>query len=147
MSTEKLTEFSSRLKEAREQKKLSKAETARLVGVSAAYIGQLESMTELYKKTPSVLLIEKLSNVLEINSVWLSSGEGEIRPPPSVAETKSGYGNQPLTAAERYLIKTYRKLNQAEKDKVIEIAELYCGAKESWKDVGGGSVSKESNSK
>ncbi len=45
--------------------------------MSAAYIGQLESMTVDTKKNPSDLLVDRLADELEINSVWLKTGEGE----------------------------------------------------------------------
>ncbi len=74
---EKYTEFSMRLKSARERCGLSKVEVARQAGVSAAYIGQLEAMTDNFQKNPSDLLIEKLAQIFGVNSVWLKSGEGE----------------------------------------------------------------------
>lgn len=78
MSTKKLTEFSQRLKSVREQAGLSKAELARQAKISAAYIGQLESMTQDAQKNPSAVLVERLSQVLNVNSVWLKTGEGEM---------------------------------------------------------------------
>lgn len=146
MSTINFTEFSLRLKLAREEARLKKAETARRVGVSAAYIGQLESMTESSKKQPSTPFIEKLCQILNINSVWLLTGKGPMHASPGVAEKQEAYTKQPLTEDEIYLLRIYRKLHLAEKDKVIEIAELYSGVKESRRHDGGGKDSQKSNS-
>jgi hypothetical protein len=66
--------------------------------------------------------------------------------PSLVAEEEGIYTKQPLTAEELYLVRTFRKLRLAEKEKVIEIAELYSGVKESRRHDGGGSGSRESNS-
>lgn len=62
-----------------------------------------------------------------------------------VSEDQSGYA-QRLNKSELHLIKLFRQLHPAEQDKVIEIAELYAGAKESRRTVGGGSDLAESNS-
>jgi len=78
LSIEKHTEFSSRLKYAREAAGLSKAELARRVGVTPAYIGQLENMQEESRKNPSKPLLDRLAQILKINSAWLDAGEGEM---------------------------------------------------------------------
>lgn len=77
---------------------------------------------------------------------WLITGKGEMRSQPRVAEPQGGYTRQLLSEDEDYLIRTYRKLHPAEREKVIEIAELYRGVKESRQQDGGGSGSQESNS-
>jgi transcriptional regulator with XRE-family HTH domain len=78
LSTENLTEFSLRLKKAREQAGMSKSELARRAAVSAAYIGQLEGMAENSKKKPSDLLMDRLAQELGVNSAWLKNNKGEM---------------------------------------------------------------------
>jgi hypothetical protein len=87
-----------------------------------------------------------LSKCPEIRADWLRTGEGDMFQPSLVAEEEGIYTKQPLTAEELYLVRTFRKLRLAEKEKVIEIAELYSGVKESRRHDGGGSGSRESNS-
>ena len=154
MSTKNLTEFSNKLKKCREDSNLSKAELSRRVGVSAAYIGQLEGMTDVFQKKPSRILIKELCRELKVNSEWLLYDRGEknseyssAADPPQTKEKLTGYSNQPLKEDELRLIKLYRKLHLAEQEKVIEIAELYNNVKESRENAGGGSDLKESNSK
>lgn len=77
---------------------------------------------------------------------WIMTGKGEMQTQPGVAEEQGGYTKQSLTEDETYLICTFRKLHPAERDKVIEIAELYSGVKEPRRSDGGGKGSKESNS-
>jgi hypothetical protein len=77
---------------------------------------------------------------------WLMTGEGEMLLLYGVAENQEEYAGRLLSEDEDYLLRTFRKLHLAEKEKVIEIAELYSGVKESRKHDGGGSGSQESNS-
>lgn len=75
-STEKYTEFSRRLTEARQGIGISKAELARMIKVSEAYIGQLERITERKNKSPSWPVITSIAAALGVNPAWLKSGEG-----------------------------------------------------------------------
>jgi hypothetical protein len=61
-------------------------------------------------------------------------------------ETLSNYEtNAPQNPLERKLLSKFRRLHPAEKEKVIEIAELYASAKDQRNVGGGGENLRESN--
>jgi len=89
MSIKNLTEFKDRLKFARERAGLSRDALGKRLDISGAYIGQLESGK---KENPSEIFLSSLCMELDINSVWLKTGEGNIeRKLDSVFEPISEY--------------------------------------------------------
>lgn len=76
MSTENLTEFSSRIKTVRKTTGLNKGDFAKSLNVSGAYIGQLESGA---KTNPSALFLNSVEKVYGVNRLWLESGVGEMK--------------------------------------------------------------------
>jgi transcriptional regulator with XRE-family HTH domain len=116
---------------------------ARALGISNSHISEIN--TRKNNRT-LYLAIQSSPDFLDLNTEWIDTGKGEMLAQPVVAEQQEGYARQLLSREEDYLIRTFRKLHLAEKEKVIEIAELYSGVKESRKHDGGGSGSRESNS-
>jgi len=86
MSTINLAEFRNRLVCLRKHLGLSRDKFAKSVGVSGAYIGQLESGK---KGNPSDLFLESVSKTFNINLVWLKTGEGEMFRPAGEGEAKA----------------------------------------------------------
>lgn len=121
---------------------------ARAIGISNSHVSEINTRNN---NRTLYLAIRSNLDFSDCNTEWIDTGKGAMLiqdcGPPTVAESAATYSTQPLTKEELYLVRTYRKLNKAEQDKVIEIAELYCGVQESRRNVGGGSVSRESNSK
>jgi transcriptional regulator with XRE-family HTH domain len=116
---------------------------ARALGISNSHISEIN--TRKNNRT-LYLAIQSSPDFLDLNTEWIDTGEGEMRSQPRIAEAQEGYARQILSEDEDYLLRTYRKLHSAEKEKVIEIAELYSGVKESRRHDGGGNGSQESNS-
>lgn len=75
MSTKNETEFSLRIKQAREALGISRDEFGKRSKVSGAYIGQLESGK---KGNPSELFLENACREFNLNSDWLRTGKGEM---------------------------------------------------------------------
>lgn len=140
VDAEKNMTIGKRVRELRGQR--TQVEMADIAGITQGQWSKLEKGI-----VPKTDVVGKIAKSLGVSIDTILYGTGEKRASPTVNESVEGYSNQPLTRDELHLIRTYRKLNAAEKEKVIEIAELYCGVQESWRNVGGGSVSKESNSK
>ena len=69
-----------RLKEAMLRKNISQADLAEAVGVSAVAIGKI-----LSGETSKSRYIIAISAALDINPMWLQSGEGEITEPKQVS--------------------------------------------------------------
>lgn len=135
------------LRKLRKERKWSQKVLSEKSGVNQGFISEIESG----KKTPGLDTLRALSHALGTSISFLTDDvetpPSGAPPPTAIAEEQSEYSLQPLSKEELYLVRTFRKLHDAEKQKVIEIAELYCGVKEPWRNAGGGSDSKESNSK
>lgn len=141
MSTIKDKFILSRMWEAIREEGLNKTKVAKITGYSKAQVGDiLEDRVPLSDK-----FIRIFASSFKISEQWLETGEGEMRPPPTVQEPEGAYAPR-LSRDELYLLRTFRRLHPAEQEKVIEIAELYAGVKESRNDVGGGSDCAESKS-
>jgi transcriptional regulator with XRE-family HTH domain len=95
---------------------------------------------------PKTDVVGKVAKTLGVSIENILFGESFVEVPHEIAEAQERYAGQLLSEDEDYLLRTYRKLHLAEKEKVIEIAELYSGVKESRRHDGGGSGSRESNS-
>ncbi len=72
-----------RLKEAMLSKNISQADLAEAVGISAVAIGKI-----LSGETSKSRYIIAISAALDINPMWLQSGEGEITEPEQVSQPK-----------------------------------------------------------
>ena len=72
-----------RLKEAMLRKNISQADLAEAVGISAVAIGKI-----LSGETSKSRYIIAISAALDINPMWLQSGEGEITEPEQVSQPK-----------------------------------------------------------
>jgi transcriptional regulator with XRE-family HTH domain len=72
-----------RLKEAMLSKNISQADLAEAVGISAVAIGKI-----LSGETSKSRYIIAISAALDINPMWLQSGEGEITEPKQVSQPK-----------------------------------------------------------
>ncbi len=75
-----------RLKEAMLRKNISQADLAEAVGISAVAIGKL-----LSGETSKSRYIIAISAALDINPMWLQSGEGEITEPKQVSSYSPNY--------------------------------------------------------
>jgi transcriptional regulator with XRE-family HTH domain len=80
MSSEKYTQFSGRMKIIRERSHLNKKAFAAKLGVSGAYIGQIESgeANDGGTKKPSEMFLGAVCSHFLINPVWLQTGEGRM---------------------------------------------------------------------
>jgi len=72
-----------RLKEAMLRKNISQSDLAEAVGISAVAIGKI-----LSGETSKSRYIIAISAALDINPMWLQSGEGEITEPEQVSQPK-----------------------------------------------------------
>ncbi len=72
----RVTSLADRFRRARDVAGLRKVDIARKTGLSLSYVGRIENA----KSKPSRLALEALARVLDVDPLWLASGEGEITP-------------------------------------------------------------------
>jgi transcriptional regulator with XRE-family HTH domain len=161
-----LKEIGARIKEAREKNKLSQAALGSVLGVKAPAVSKYEKGDN----DPGILGLIKIAEMCGVPLNWLIFGREDERPREMsesaaiisalnknsetremigrelLKETLSNYEtNAPQNPLERTLLSKFRRLHPAEKERVIEIAELYASAKDQRNVGGGGKNLRESN--
>ena len=109
MSSKKLTELRHRIKEIRDYFNLNKKEFAERLGISPAYITDIESGK---KEKVSKMLAKLISCEFGVNLNWIEKGEG----------SKFDDSNND-TSSERMLLEFIKDLPKNAKDSIIQYAE------------------------
>lgn len=109
MSIEKLTELSHRIKEIRDYFNLNKKEFAERLGISPAYITEIESGK---KERVSKMLAKLISCEFGVNLNWIEKGEG--------AKFEDSSNDE---SSERRLSEFIKDLPKNAKDSIIQYAE------------------------
>lgn len=141
-----------RIKSARTEADLSQADLGKAIGKKAGAVSKYERGASDPESEDLVLI----ADTCKISIDWLLTGREapSIKPEPTreealqqllkiamsgerkallelCAEPVSNHTNQATDPQEQKLVEIFRGLNQGEKEKVLEIAKLYAGAKES----------------
>lgn len=90
------------IKRARIERGWSQAELARRMSVTQPSVAEWESG----RKAPSMKNLVRLAKLLDVGFEWLSTGRGEMHPPPSLFDSE-----EPVSAYESMLPEERRLLN------------------------------------
>ena len=107
-----------RIKRARRERGWSQTELARRMLVTQPSVAEWESG----RKAPSMKNLLRLTKLLEVGFEWLSTGRGEVRPPPalSVSEATPAYEVIP---EERRLLALFARLKPKEREALLRFLE------------------------
>ncbi len=107
--------LASRIKLARQSKKLSQKQLANRIGVSASAISQYESTSHFHSE-PSIKNLISISKVLEVSIEWLATGRGVKNIQYYLNNEKPSFG---YTAKQKEFLSLFDKLPNDWKDKQI----------------------------
>lgn len=108
-----------RIKRARQERGWSQVELARRMTVTQPSVAEWESG----RKAPSMKNLVRLAELLGVGFEWLSTGRGEMRPPPAlfVSETASAY--EWMLPEERQLLNTFARLQPRQREALLGFLE------------------------
>ena len=103
--------MASRLKEARKFRGYTQEALAKAVGVSRGVISNIE----YEKAAPQALVIRAICEVLHINELWLTEGDGEM-------ESDSGQKNAQLLYE---IYNSAKELSEGEQDYILHLIKIF----------------------
>ena len=108
-----------RIKQSRLERGWSQAELARRMSVTQPSVAEWESG----RKAPNMKNLVHLSKLLGVGFEWLSTGRGEMRPPPaySVAEAAATY--EWMLPEERRLLNIFAHLQPRQREALLGLLE------------------------
>ena len=109
-----------RIKRARQERGWSQTELARRMPVTQPSVADWESG----RKTPSMKNMVRLAKLFDVGFEWLSTGRGEMRPPPSglsVSEPAPAY--ERMLPEERLLLDLYARLQPSQRKALLVFLE------------------------
>ena len=108
-----------RIKQARGERGWSQAELARRISVTQPSVAEWESG----RKAPSMKNLMLLAKLLDVGFEWLSTGRGEMRPPPPLSVSESIPAYEWMLPEERRLLNTFARLQPRQREALLGFLE------------------------
>ena len=109
-----------RIKQVRRERGWSQADLARRMPVTQPSVADWESG----RKVPNMKNLVRLAKLLDVGFEWLSTGRGEMRPPPpalSVSEPVPAY--EWMLPEERRLLYLFARLQPSQREALLGLLE------------------------
>ncbi len=108
-----------RIKRARLERGWSQAELARRMPVTQPSVAEWESG----RKTPNMKNLVRLAKLLDVGFEWLSTGRGEMRPPPTLSVSEAAPAYEWMLPEERRLLSTFARLQPRQREALLGFLE------------------------
>ena len=108
-----------RIKQARGERGWSQAELARRMSVTQPSVAEWESG----RNAPNMKNLMRLAKLLDVGLEWLSTGRGEMRPPPTLNAPKQTPAEDWMLPEERRLLKTFARLQPRQREALLGFLE------------------------
>lgn len=108
-----------RIKRARREREWSQAELARRMSVTQPSVAEWESG----RKAPNMKNLVRLAKLLDVGFEWLSTGRGEMRPPPALYVSEAAPAYEWMQPEERRLLNTFARLQPRQREALLEFLE------------------------
>ncbi len=110
-------QFGMRLKKARVRKNITRKVLAHKVGVHTNTYG----LYERGKRVPDAIIIKMVCDILQVNYIWLFTGQGPIDMPNNSAGIETGLLENIIVKVEEHLSNSSMILSPAKKAEIISI--------------------------
>lgn len=108
-----------RIKRARRERGWSQAELARRMSVTQPSVAEWESG----RKAPNMKNLVRLAKLLDVGFEWLSTGRGEMRPPPTLYVSEAAPAEEWMLPEERRLLNTFARLQPRQREALLGFLE------------------------
>ncbi|MCR4297841.1 MAG: helix-turn-helix domain-containing protein [Gallionella sp.] len=108
-----------RIKQARLERGWSQEELARRMSVTQPSVAEWESG----RKAPHMKNLMRLAKLLGVAIEWLSTGRGEMHPPPPLAVSEPASAYEWMLPEERRLLKTFARLQPRQREALLGFLE------------------------
>lgn len=114
-----ITMMKERIKRARRERGWSQAELALRMFVTQPSVAEWESG----RKAPNMKNLVRLAKLLDVGFEWLSTGRGEMRPPPTLYVSEAAPADEWMLPEERRLLNTFARLQPPQRDTLLKFLE------------------------
>jgi len=114
-----ITMMKERIKRARRERGWSQAELALRMSVTQPSVAEWESG----RKAPNMKNLVRLAKLLDVGFEWLSTGRGEMRPPPALYVSEAAPADEWRLPEEQRLLNTFARLQPRQRDTLLEFLE------------------------
>lgn len=108
-----------RIKQARRELGWSQAELARRMSVTQPSVAEWESG----RKVPNMNNLVRLAKLFDVGFEWLSTGRGEMRPPPTLYVFEAATAYEWMLPEERRLLNTFARLQPCHREALLVFLE------------------------
>lgn len=108
-----------RIKRARQERGWSQAELARRMSVTQPSVAEWESG----RKAPNMKNLVRLAKLLDVGFEWLSTGRGEMRPPPTLSISEPMPAYEWMLPEERQLLNAFARLQPRQREALLKFLE------------------------
>ena len=78
---------------------------------------------EAGRKASNMKNIVRLAKLLDVGFEWLSTGRGEMRPPPTLYVSEAAPADEGMVPEERRLLNTFARPQPRQRDTLLEVLE------------------------